>query len=184
MNSDQQKLDQAFTQAINHKDERKLLGAIQDIAKSSKLSPEMFDIVMTRAVIGDPRKGNVGIHIAANLGFNFVIRLIIDSGGDVNIENMSGRSPLHFAAVGGGKDTIEILLSRGANINARNDQGKTPLDLALRFNNSDAIDKLERCGALRGRDLDSGFSRRRPIESPSSTISKGLESLSLGPAGR
>lgn len=166
MDSDQEKLNRAFYQASKDKDETKLLLSIKEIAESSKLSQKNFDLVMTRAVIGRIEKGNLGIHIAANLGFNFVVKLMVESGISVDFPNMSGRTPLHFAVVNKGKNSVKTLLDLGAKINSQNSRNETPLDIAIKFKNQDTIDFLKGRGALTGEELN--YSPARTVNLPSS----------------
>ena len=58
-----------------------------------------------------------------------VVRLLIESGVDVNIKNGDGATPLHSAAFLGRVDVAELLLKNGADIKARNNDGATPADV-------------------------------------------------------
>ena len=58
-----------------------------------------------------------------------VVRLLIESGVDVNIKNGDGATPLHSAAFLGRVDVAKLLLENGADIKARDNDGATPADV-------------------------------------------------------
>jgi ankyrin repeat protein len=58
------------------------------------------------------------------------IRLLVESGADVNAVNDAGNTAVHYAAQTGAARIVELLASKGAKLDAENYQGKTPLDLA------------------------------------------------------
>jgi hypothetical protein len=59
-----------------------------------------------------------------------VMRLLIESGADVNAAQTAGYRPLHQAAVTGREDLVRMLLDAGADKTARCDRGKTPAEYA------------------------------------------------------
>lgn len=58
-----------------------------------------------------------------------VIKLLVDSGADVNARNTSGDTPLHYAAKYDRKDIFQLLVSKGADVVIKNDRGRTPKDI-------------------------------------------------------
>ena len=58
------------------------------------------------------------------------VRLLIESGADVNYSQAAGYTPLHQAAANGNEAIVRLLLDHGARCDCRCDQGKTPADYA------------------------------------------------------
>jgi ankyrin repeat protein len=58
------------------------------------------------------------------------VRLLLDSGANVEARDEEGETPLIQAASFGQTETFNLLLERGAKINARNKRGMTPLIVA------------------------------------------------------
>ena len=59
------------------------------------------------------------------------VRILLDSGADVNSLDDNGITALHRAAVEGKTETAALLLDRGADVNPRDNSGYTPLGRAL-----------------------------------------------------
>jgi ankyrin repeat protein len=74
--------------------------------------------------------GDVGISALGNAvryGRKDIAELLIQSGADVNIRNLSEDTPLHTACYKGELDVVKLLIEHGADVNARNVKGQTPL---------------------------------------------------------
>lgn len=78
--------------------------------------------------------GTTLLHQMAERGDIEMVRLILTKGIDVNIRDMTGRTPLHHCASGGGKEgsneMVSFLISQGAIVNAQDDEGRTALHWA------------------------------------------------------
>lgn len=67
------------------------------------------------------------VHIAASMGYDKTLRVLLENGADANIEK-DGAFPIHDAAANGDPDSITVLLEFGANPNSIIKQyGATPL---------------------------------------------------------
>eukprot|EP00794_Sanderia_malayensis_P002635 gene2635-3049_t len=77
------------------------------------------------------------LHIAAKGGHGDVIRLLIESGADVNDESAQGTA-LHLAALYGKVDVVKSLLEAGADVRSKNKKNLTPLDMVNQFTTSRA----------------------------------------------
>ena len=74
---------------------------------------------------------------AINKGYIYIMNLLIEFGGDVNIINPNdGNTALHYAVINENKDALFILLNKGnCDLNIRNNKGETALDLAKKIDN-------------------------------------------------
>lgn len=70
-----------------------------------------------------------------------IIKLLIDSGANVNLPGQSGITALHEAAISKDENIIKMLLSKGADVNIKPDYNISALHLAA-MNNSYKIAKL------------------------------------------
>ncbi|MDC0065918.1 ankyrin repeat domain-containing protein, partial [Verrucomicrobia bacterium] len=98
--------------------------------------------------------GTPPLHIAALVGSNEIVELLITKGADVNAkEEEEGWTPL-FVAVGDGyKKIIELLIANGADVNAKDDVGDTPLDMAIGLEQPETVDLLRKHGGKTGEEL-------------------------------
>ncbi|MGE0792283.1 MAG: ankyrin repeat domain-containing protein [Sandaracinaceae bacterium] len=76
--------------------------------------------------------GSPVLHIAAALGHVEIMRLLIDSGADVNLRDEFMGTALILAANGADRAAVELLLERGADPTMRNDLGESAEDRADR----------------------------------------------------
>jgi uncharacterized protein len=67
------------------------------------------------------------------------VRLLIDQGADVNMEQAGGYTPLHQAAAAGREELIPILLEAGAKPDSVCHQGKRPVDYARERHHEDVV---------------------------------------------
>ena len=68
---------------------------------------------------------------ACHAGHEDVVRVLLEYGADLEIQDSIVGTPLHYAAIWGHEKVVEVLLEWGAGVNATNDRGLTPLDAAL-----------------------------------------------------
>ena len=59
------------------------------------------------------------------------VKMLIEAGADVNLEDVDGNTPLSTAALKGQQKYMELLLTLGADVNGRNKNGGTPLMYAV-----------------------------------------------------
>jgi ankyrin repeat protein len=84
-----------------------------------------------------------GVAVAANWGFDFMVRKLL--AGDPVLVNAIDRhtSPLHEAARGGHLETVRILLEHQADAGFRDSNGKTALDLAVENGHAAVAEMLQ-----------------------------------------
>ncbi|XP_053103037.1 protein phosphatase 1 regulatory subunit 12B isoform X4 [Hemicordylus capensis] len=77
-----------------------------------------------------PRTGATALHVAAAKGYSEVMRLLIQAGFNVNVQDNDGWTPLHAAAHWGVKEACSILAEALCDMDIRNKLGQTPFDVA------------------------------------------------------
>ncbi|XP_015271851.1 PREDICTED: protein phosphatase 1 regulatory subunit 12B-like [Gekko japonicus] len=80
----------------------------------------------------NPRTGATPLHVCAHSGkgYSEVMRLLIQVGFDVNVQDSDGWTPLHAAAHWGVKEACSILAEALCDMDIRNKLGQTPFDVA------------------------------------------------------
>jgi ankyrin repeat protein len=62
---------------------------------------------------------NTLLHIAVARGYVDIVKLLIDSKADVNVENAGGNTSLHMAVVHENIDLVKLLIKNKANVNIK-----------------------------------------------------------------
>ena len=91
---------------------------------------EDFVVEWIEAMIacGNDMDSNQIIQLVVQRGFLKVVKILLESGADVNAtEANSGRTVLMVAVIHGYKDIAALLIEKGANINAFDKDGRTAL---------------------------------------------------------
>lgn len=86
---------------------------------------------------------------AAYNGQTNVIKLLIESGADINAKNIHGNTALIFASARGYLDIVKYLIEVGADINLKNNLGNTALMYAYNDKYKEIIELLKKHGAYR-----------------------------------
>lgn len=106
-----------------------------------KLVPKGFNVNF----VND--EGGTLLHVAAERGRHYAVKMLLDCGADVNIADSKGRTALHYAGYGGNVEVIKALLSAGADVNACDVDGKHPLHFAVVACGAEAVVTLLMAGA-------------------------------------
>ncbi|XP_057364102.1 protein phosphatase 1 regulatory subunit 12B isoform X6 [Manis pentadactyla] len=80
--------------------------------------------------IRQARSGATALHVAAAKGYSEVLRLLIQAGYELNVQDHDGWTPLHAAAHWGVKEACSILAEALCDMDVRNKLGQTPFDVA------------------------------------------------------
>ncbi|XP_060924692.1 protein phosphatase 1 regulatory subunit 12A isoform X1 [Limanda limanda] len=76
------------------------------------------------------KSGGTALHVAAAKGYVEVLKLLIQTGYDVNIKDYDGWTPLHAAAHWGKEEACRILVENLCEMDLINKMGQTPFDVA------------------------------------------------------
>jgi hypothetical protein len=76
-----------------------------------------------------------------------VLRLMLERGAGINLQNQIGRTPLHYASVNGGLEFVRLLLEHGSDVEAKDNAGKTALQVAADRGHDEVVELLLENGA-------------------------------------
>ncbi|KAK1164193.1 cyclin-dependent kinase 4 inhibitor C-like isoform X1 [Acipenser oxyrinchus oxyrinchus] len=91
----------------------------------------------------DPLFGLTVAHDAARDGFEDTLRVLVDYGADVNIQDSEGNLPLHLAAKEGNLDVVKFLIERTIEPRRANRKGMTAHELAAMHNRQSTAQWIE-----------------------------------------
>ena len=94
-----------------------------------------------------PYRFSTLMHAACELNRPDIVKVLIDSGVDINITNLHGQTPLHIAAFKGNAKVVKVLLKNKSNPKARDYKGKTPLHYAAQSGSLDTVKLLLSSGS-------------------------------------
>ena len=106
---------------------------------SSRIFTECRQLIQMNADVINERdpQGNTPLHWATKKQFSHnIIRILLQSGADVNARNVRGDTPLHlamFVPPPGNINAVEVLLEFNADNTIRNSRDVTPLELLQNF---------------------------------------------------
>jgi hypothetical protein len=76
-----------------------------------------------------------------------VVRLLLEHGADINVQNQDGETPLHEASTYGALEVVRLLLEHGADVEAKDNYGKTVLQVAAEYGHDEVVEFLREHGA-------------------------------------
>jgi hypothetical protein len=91
--------------------------------------------------------GKSHLQRAAYWGLENAVRVLVDSGGDVDERDPDGETALHKAVREGHIDVVRALIEQGANVNALNSWGMAPLHWTALNGREDIAELLIEHGA-------------------------------------
>lgn len=95
------------------------------------------------------------LHIASLLGHLTVVRILLDKGADISIQDSQGYTALHLVVYQGNKKVARLLLDRGADVAARSVSGYTALRCAAASGRKEVVELLLDRGAdIAASDMD------------------------------
>ena len=103
--------------------------------------------LITRNIIVNQKDINsqTPLHYAANKKEIELAALILNDGGDLNIEDKHGNQPLWTAVFNakGGYEMVKQFMSFNPDVNHKNQNGKSPLDFAQQINDQSLVNILK-----------------------------------------
>lgn len=112
------------------------------------LGSESLASSRTQAAASLPRASwESPLHIAAQKGYDGIVRLLLEHGADCNEKDSDGLTPLTHAIRGDHEAAVRLLLSHGADCNDKDSDGLTPLAHAIRGDHEAVVHVLLSHGA-------------------------------------
>ena len=74
--------------------------------------------------------GDTPLHVVVGRSDRYAVKLLVESGADVNAIGDMSETPLHIAIRQGDQEIVSTLLSAGAKLNIRSEFDKTPMEMA------------------------------------------------------
>lgn len=110
----------------------------------AKHETEQVEKLLTRDNVGlTDSAGNAALHVAAAFGFVDLVRLILNTGADVDQRTNDGGTPLHLACIKGHLDCVRVLVEWGADLSKETRIHKTPLMYAQSHRHKAIVKFLE-----------------------------------------
>jgi 7,8-dihydropterin-6-yl-methyl-4-(beta-D-ribofuranosyl)aminobenzene 5'-phosphate synthase len=94
-------------------------GQLQTVQQLLESNPELATELSER--------GFTALHLATNGGHIDVMKLLLDTGAEINAGDRDGDAPVHWAAYAGQDEALQLLLQRKVDRKARNRRGWTAL---------------------------------------------------------
>jgi len=76
-----------------------------------------------------------------------VVRLLLEHGADMNVQDDDGWTPLHRASFFGALEVVRVLLEHGADVEVKIDSGETALQAAAEGGHDKVVELLRGHGA-------------------------------------
>lgn len=138
-------------------------GSDDEISQVSLPSSELIICLLNHGLIDDQtrptnyKECHKLIHAAVQRNLFKIVKLLVDSGANVNAKGTYGNTPLHLAASNGSEDIVELLLTHKAKVNVMcpgfwRSSRLTPLHMAI-YNENIAVVKLLLKAGARLKDL-------------------------------
>lgn len=90
----------------------------------------------------NPDSGCSALHLAAAQGFPDVVDLLLDNGANIELTDLSGRTPVHRSMDGKDSRCLVILIKRGCQLSRTDSAGLTVWHMAVLKRNLSALDVL------------------------------------------
>ncbi len=118
------------------------------LLKALRSNPDTKIIEMMLKSGANPNQGDGSfspLTVAIDAQRSDLVKLLLDSGADVNSQDNYGETPLHKAAAKGNEMVVKVLLDvQGINVNAQNNSGLPPIEVARENRHGKIMELLAR----------------------------------------
>jgi ankyrin repeat protein len=87
------------------------------------------------------------LHLAIYSNFSEIVRMLIDAGANLNVQDKHGDTPLHVAIMKNNPIIVQMLIDAGANLNMQAKNGRTALHWAVDLREKEIVRMLIDGGA-------------------------------------
>lgn len=101
----------------------------------------MYSMMLLKSWKQTPRRDTC-LHLAVRNGDNDLVKLMVDSGANVDASNADGQTALHLAALQGQEQIIKTLFIARANPTLKDREDRTPLHLAAERGHTSSVEFL------------------------------------------
>ena len=88
------------------------------------------------------------LHFAAYMGHIEIIKLLLDKGAKIDLQNEFGETALFFAIENGKIDAVKLLIEKGADVNITTSKGVNPISWAKKYKRYEILDVLKGIRAI------------------------------------
>lgn len=111
---------------------------------------KMVDIILEKGstlIVQETYEYLTPLHKAARYGNNTMLRLLLDIGADLEVNDSRGRTVLHQAVCENNSFAVKLLLEKNAYVDCQDNEGKTPLQSTVCIGNMKIAKLLLQAGA-------------------------------------
>ncbi|XP_078619172.1 uncharacterized protein LOC144886420 [Branchiostoma floridae x Branchiostoma japonicum] len=101
--------------------------------------------------------GHTVLHVAAHRGFTHTLKVLLQAGCELDIQDNDGCTALHRAVVGGHVEVVQALIEEGASVDRQDQHGNTPLHEAAWNGYSRTVELLIKARANIHAKNENGF---------------------------
>jgi ankyrin repeat protein len=87
------------------------------------------------------------LHLAIYSNFSEIVRMLIDAGANLNVQDKHGDTPLHVAIMKNNPIIVQMLIDAGADLNMQDIWNRTPLHWAVYYGKVEIVRMLIDAGA-------------------------------------
>ena len=108
-----------------------------------KVVTYILNLEIGKIIINDTNYGQcTALYFASKKGRTDVVSKLLESGANINTQDVNGVTPLMIASENNHAGVVEVLLESGANINTQDVNGVTPLIIASENNHAGVVEVL------------------------------------------
>ncbi|CAH1225902.1 ANKRD6 [Branchiostoma lanceolatum] len=117
----------------------------------------VVELIQAGARLFLDKHGHTVLHVAAHRGFTNTLKVLLQAGCELDIQDNDGCTALHRAVVGGHVEVVQALIEEGASVDRQDQNGNTPLHEAAWNGYSRTVELLIRARANIHAKNENGF---------------------------